>query len=86
MLAGSAYEGPGIAVLVSCHRRDRPGSVVTLLYAVTPEAATMVARLLFFYGWNSYVVFKDGPAVARGEWPTTYDRMEVSLDEQDVVR
>jgi len=67
-LAGTAHDGAGIAALVSCHRRDRPGSVVTLLYAVTPQAATTVARLLFFYGWNSYVVFNGGKPVARGEW------------------
>jgi aminopeptidase N len=85
-LAGSAHDGAGIAALVSCHRRDRPGSVITLLYAVTPQAATTVARLLFFYGWNSYVVFKDGRAVDRGEWASTYDRMEVSVDEQEVGR
>lgn len=85
-VSGTAYDGAEIAALVSCHRRDRPGSVVTLLYAVTPRSATTVARLLFFYGWNSYVIFKDGPAVARGEWATTFDRMEVSLDEQDVGR
>jgi aminopeptidase N len=85
-LAGIAHDGAGIAALVSCHRRDRPGSVITLLYAVTPQAATTVARLLFFYGWNSYVVFKDGRAVDRGEWASTHDRMEVSVDEQDVVR
>jgi hypothetical protein len=85
-LSGTAYEGEGIAVLASCHRRDRPGSVMSLLYAQAPRAATTVARLLFFYGWNSYVVFKDGTAVARGEWETTHDRMEVSLDEQDVGR
>jgi aminopeptidase N len=85
-LAGTAYDGAGIAVLANCHRHDQPGSVVTLLYAVTPQAATTVARLVFFYGWNSYVVFKDGSAIARGEWAGTHDRMEVSVDERDVVR
>ena len=85
-LAGTAYDGPGIVVLASCHRQDRPGSVVTIAYAVTPQATTTVARLLFFYGWNSYVAFKDGTAVGRGEWDTQYDRMEVSLDEPAVIR
>jgi hypothetical protein len=84
-LAGTAYDGAGIAVLASCHRRDRPGSVVTWLYAVTPQAATTVARLLFFYGWNSFVVFNEGKAIARGEWETEA-RMEVSLDESGSIR
>jgi hypothetical protein len=43
---------------------------VSLLYGVTPESVSNVARLLFFYGWNSYVVFKDGAVIAKGDWET----------------
>ena len=65
---GKAYEGPTMALLVSCRRDDQPGSVVTLLHGVTPQALGRVARLLFFYGWQSYVVFHEGSVVARGDW------------------
>jgi len=78
-LDGSIYEGTDLVLLANCHRTDQPGSIVTLLYAESPEAATVVSRLLFFYGWNSYVVFKNGSPVARGEWGTTQDRMEVEI-------
>ncbi|HKT34766.1 MAG TPA: M1 family aminopeptidase [Nitrospira sp.] len=78
---GTAYDGPAIAALVSCHREDHPGSVVTWLYAVSPQAATTVARLLFFYGWSSFVVFQEGKAIARGEWEPPQTRMEVTIDE-----
>jgi len=80
-IEGKSYDGQGIAALVSCHRRDRPGSVVTWVYAVSPQAATTVARLLFFYGWHSVVVFQDGKAIARSEWDAPQTRMEVSIDE-----
>ncbi len=83
---GTAHEGPGLALLISCHRTDRPGSVVTVLYAASPQAVAKVARLLFFYGWNSFVVFKDGAVAARGEWPLVYDRMEVRLNASNPVR
>ncbi len=83
---GTAYEGPGLALLVSCHRVDRPGSVVTVLYAATPQAVAKVARLLFFYGWNSFVLFKDGAVVTRGEWPLASDRTEVRLDASNPIR
>ena len=83
---GTAHAGPGLALLASCHRADRPGSVVTVLYAASPQAVTKVARLLFFYGWNSFVVFKDGAVAARGEWPLVYDRMEVRLDASNPSR
>jgi hypothetical protein len=65
---GTSYEGPTMALLASCRRDDYPDSVVTLLYGVTPEALGRVARLLFFYGWQSYVVFREGTVVARGDW------------------
>lgn len=65
-----------MALLVSCRRDDQPGSVVTILYGVTPPALTRVARLLFFYGWQSYVVFHEGSVVARGDWE---DRMTVEV-------
>jgi hypothetical protein len=45
-----------------------PGSVVTLLYAASPRAVARVARLLFFYGWNSVVLFNDGSVLSRLEW------------------
>jgi hypothetical protein len=77
----TAYDGPTVAALISCHRRDHPGSVVTWLYAVSPQAATTVARLLFFYGWNSVVVFQDGKVIARNEWEPPQVRMEVLIDE-----
>ena len=83
---GAAHEGPGLAFLVSCHRVDRPGSVVTVLYAATPQAVAKMARLLFFYGWNSFLLFKDGAVVTRGEWPLANDRTEVRLDASNPIR
>jgi hypothetical protein len=80
-IEGKGYDGPAVAALVSCHRRDHPGSVVTWLYAISPQAATTVARLLFFYGWNSVVIFQDGKPIARSEWEAPQARMEVSIDE-----
>ena len=55
---------------------DHPGSVVTWLYGVTPQALGRVARLLFFYGWQSYVVFQEGAVTARGDWE---DRMSTEV-------
>jgi hypothetical protein len=83
---GTVYEGPGLALLVSCHRVDRPGSVVTVLYAATPQAVAKVARLLFFYGWNSFVLFKDGAVAVRGEWPLVGDHTEVRVDVNNPIR
>lgn len=83
---GRAHEGPGLALLLSCHLVDRPGSVVTVLYGATPQAVMKVARLLFFYGWNSVLVFNDGAVATRGEWPSASDRTEVRLDVSNPIR
>jgi aminopeptidase N len=79
VIDGTSYEGPGMAVLLTCHRMDEPGSVVTLLYALSPQAVARVARLLFFYGWNSVVVFKDGSVLSRFEWQSERVVKEVRL-------
>ena len=78
-IEGRTYNGPGAALLVSCRHPDRPAQVVTLFYGVTPAAASKVARLLFFYGWQSYLVFQDGAVVARGDFTAPHE-LEVRVD------
>jgi hypothetical protein len=77
---GTSYEGSALAVLFSCHRSDVKGSVLTVLYTVTPEAAVKVSRLLFFYGWHSYIVFREGAVAARELWQVPHTIKEVRLD------
>jgi aminopeptidase N len=73
------YDGPTWAVLFSCHRTKAPGSVITVFYGVTPEAVTKVARLLFYYGWHSAVVFRDGAVERRDVWEPVSDTKEVEV-------
>ena len=77
---GQAYEGPKMAVLFSCHRTQVPGSVITVLYGVTPGAVEKLSRFLFYYGWHSYVLFQDGVVTKRGIWQETPDVKEVRVD------
>jgi hypothetical protein len=81
-IAGTLYEGRRMAVLLSCHRPDAPDSVVTVLYAMDPAAAAKVARLLFFYGWQSAVVFDEGTVTKREMWQEFQGMKEVRRDEQ----
>lgn len=80
MIEGRTYEGPNMALLVSCRHPDRPESVVTLFYGLSPPAAAKVARLLFFYGWQSYLVFQDGVVVSRGDFVPPQAELEVAFD------
>lgn len=77
---GQKLEGPTTAVLFSCHRANVPGSVVTVLYGMTPRAVVSVSRFLFYYGWQSYVIFREGSAAKRGLWQVTQELKEVRID------
>jgi hypothetical protein len=79
-IEGRSFVGPGTALLVSCRHPERRQHVVTLFYGMTPAAATKVARLLFFYGWQSYVVFEEGRVVSRGDFPSAQHDLEVRFD------
>ena len=72
-----SYQDANLADLVSCRRPDNPDHVVSLFYGASPAVAAKVARLLFFYGWQSYLVFRDGVVVARGDFPGITDGSEV---------
>lgn len=75
---GKVFDEPGMAFLLSCRRPGQPGSVISIFHGVTPAAAAPVARLLFFYGWHSYVVFREGAVVTRGHLPGESE--EVSIE------
>jgi hypothetical protein len=64
---GTEYRGDGMAVLLSLRNPDDPSHVVTVFYGLSADAAKPVAPLLFFYGWNTFVVFENGKVVARGD-------------------
>lgn len=76
-IEGHTYQGPNMALLISCSHPEQPDRVVTLFYGVSPPAAVKVARLLFFYGWQSYLVFQDGVVIARGNFSPAKHHLQV---------
>ncbi|MBM4126626.1 MAG: M1 family metallopeptidase [Nitrospira sp.] len=77
---GRTYEGQEMAALFSCHRASVPGSILTVLYGVSPGAVANASRYLFYYGWQSYVIFKDGAAITRDVWQNQPETKEVRID------
>jgi hypothetical protein len=77
---GQTHDGPTMAALFSCRRANVPGSVLTVLYGVTPQAVAKVSRFLFYYGWQSYVIFNDGAAVKRSLWQNEPEIKEVRIE------
>ncbi len=77
---GQVYDGPRMAVLFSCPRVNVPGSVITVMYGATSGALEKVARLLFYYGWHSYVIFQDGAVTKREVWHGEPEVKEVRIE------
>ena len=74
------FEGPHIAWLVSCPHPTQPGRTITLFSGFSPLAMSRVARLLFFYGWDSYLVFDNGRVVTRGMFEPIHNDFAATLN------
>jgi aminopeptidase N len=72
-------ESPETAFIISCAHPDHPGHVLTFFFGLSPEAMTPISRLLFFYGWDSYLVFQQGRVVARGMFDPVHSAHEMSI-------
>ncbi len=73
------FEGPAMAFLITCPHPNFSNHTVSLFFGLSPEAVTPVARLLFFYGWDSYLVFQQGKVVARGMFQPVHSAREFTI-------
>jgi aminopeptidase N len=68
-IGGHSYDGAGHALLLSFRDPARENRPVTLFYGLSADAVTPLGPLLFYHGWDSYIVFDMGHAVTTGELP-----------------
>jgi len=73
------FEGPDMAFLITCPHPNFSNHTVSLFFGQSPEAVTPVARLLFFYGWDSYLVFQQGKVVARGMFQPVHSARKFTI-------
>jgi aminopeptidase N len=73
------FEGPEMAFLISCPHPRGAEHTVTFFFGWSPEAVRPVSRLLFFYGWDSYLVFKQGRVIARGMFQPVHSASKIIL-------
>jgi aminopeptidase N len=73
------FEGPDMAFLITCRHPNFSNHTVSLFFGLSPEAVTPVAHLLFFYGWDSYLVFQQGKVVARGMFQPVHSAREFTI-------
>ncbi len=78
-ILGETYEEPDMAFLITCPHPNFADHTISLFFGLTPEAVTPVARLLFFYGWDSYLVYKQGKVVARGMFQPVNSSREFAI-------
>ena len=78
-ILGQSYTSPDMAFLISCPYPGRPGHIQTFFFGLSPEAMTPVSRLLFFYGWDSYLVFQQGRVIARGRFNPVHSAHGIPL-------
>ncbi len=62
---GEEFKGPEYSALFTVRNPFNDSRYVTTYFGLSPEAVSR-ARYIFFYGWNGYVVFKNGRPVKRG--------------------
>ncbi len=74
-IKNDSYRGSGHALLVSLASPFNPDKIITIFLGLSESAASEVAPRLFYYGWNSYLVFDGGKAVVKGDFPPQAEPM-----------
>lgn len=67
VIKGERYAGQDYSLLISFRNPVNPSNLVTLYFGLSPDAISR-SRYIFFYGWDSYVVFKNGRPIKRGDF------------------
>mgnify|MGYP000114922058 CR=1 FL=1 len=78
-IINQVFEEPDMAFLITCPHPNDAKHTVSLFFGLSPEAVKPVARLLFFYGWDSYLVFQQGRVVARGMFQPVHSAREFRI-------
>ena len=78
-IQGTTYAGDHVAVLVNCANPTHPGHVGTVFFGFSPKAVQGLSRLLFFYGWDSYLVFDKKRVTTRGSFDPPIDDLTVAF-------
>jgi hypothetical protein len=66
---GRAYADPSQALLLTLRDPSRGHRPTTLLYGFSAEAVSPLTSTLYYQGWDSYIVFDKGRAIAKGSLP-----------------
>ncbi len=76
---GTEYTGEGNSVLVTVRNPFNPDYDITFYMGNSPQAI-FKASYIFFYNWDSYIVYEDGTVIDRGDWETNEGSLIFSLE------
>jgi len=78
-IQGVAHSGPAESVLITVANAEQPGKFVSVYHGNSAEALAR-ARMIFYYGWDSWVVFNEGKPVERGKLSPETNPWTVTLE------
>lgn len=67
-VGGEKVDKEDASLLLTYPHPSRPGKWVTLYFGLSASSLSR-ARFIFYYGWESYVLFKNGRPLVRGSFP-----------------
>lgn len=80
---GKSYEGDDLWVLFTIPHPEADGEFLTVFFGTTP-AALARAFIVFYYGWDGYIVYRGRAPIARGDLteiePRTVRALPLSSD------
>ncbi len=77
-LRRNVYAAPEDSVVATFANRESPGHFIAV-YHGNSVAAMARARFIFFYGWDSYLIFSAGQAADRGMFPAAVNPWKAEL-------
>jgi len=74
------YRGSGQVLLASVVSPFNPDKILTIFFGPSESAASEVAPRLFYYGWNSYLVFDSGKVIVQKDFPPQAEPMFTRIE------
>ncbi|MFH1675983.1 MAG: M1 family aminopeptidase [bacterium] len=75
---GTDYPGETVSALISMRNPYNDSYDMTLSFGNSP-AAIFKASYMFFYGWDSWVIYDGGNPIDRGQWPMGTGPLHVEI-------
>jgi aminopeptidase N len=80
LIKNDNYRGSGNALLISLASPFNPEKILTIFLGLSESGASEVAPRLFYYGWDSYLVFDSGKVILQKDFPPQAEPMSSKIE------